>query len=214
MTELHGTLACERGERSGRVDVLIGWPGGDWQATLKLAAALGIGYILLIWITTILWAYRDIRSRTRDPSSQMIGVAIAGTVPMLGIPLYLIARPRETLREAYDRQLEQEAILSELHSASACPSCRRPVNDDWMVCAHCSDELKEACRSCARPLSKAWRHCPYCATAKPQSVAARPPPNVGLEVDEPPDLDLHPADAIRGRRSPSTGAGGDVVTGS
>ncbi len=145
---------------------LIGWPGGDIQSTVTFVAAVAIVYFGLIWVTTILWAYRDIRSRSRDPLSQLVGVALVTALPLAGIPLYLVLRPTATLQQAYDRQLEQEAILSELHSVSACPNCRRPVQDDFQICPHCSTSLKEACRECSRLLTHAWRHCPYCATPR------------------------------------------------
>ncbi len=156
------------------MDVLIGWPGGDWQATAKLAAGLVGAYFFLIWVASILWAYRDIRGRTRDPASQLIGVSIVTALPLLGVPIYMVVRPRDTLREAYDRQLEQEAILSELHSVATCPQCRRPVESDWAICALCSHELKQPCRSCNRLLLTAWRHCPFCAAARPIDPQQRP----------------------------------------
>ena len=152
--------------------LLIGWPGGDWQATATIVAALVIAYLALIWATTILWAYRDIRARSRDPFSQLVGVALVAALPLIGIPLYLVLRPSTTLQQAYDRQLEQEAILSELHSISACPDCRRPVQDDFMVCPYCRISLKESCVECGRLLTHAWRHCPYCATVRPAPRSA------------------------------------------
>ena len=156
------------------MDVLVGWPGGDWQATAKMVAALVSVYLALVWVTVILWAFRDIRSRTRDPFSQLVGVGLVTALPFLGIPLYLVLRPSETLQHAYDRQLEQEAILSELHSISACPQCRRPVQDEFMACPHCRTSLKEPCAECGRLLTHAWRHCPFCATTRePASQAAR-----------------------------------------
>ena len=145
---------------------MIGWPGGDLEATLTISAAIVLSYLALIWVTTVLWAYRDIRGRTRDPLSQLVGMAIVVALPLIGIPLYLVLRPMTTLQQAYDRQLEQEAILSDLHSVSACPNCRRPVQGDFQICPHCATSLKEACRKCGQLLTHAWRHCPYCATAK------------------------------------------------
>jgi hypothetical protein len=170
------------------MDVLIGWPGGDWQATARLVAALAIGYFLLVWFSTVLWAYRDMRARTRDPVSQAVGVGIVAGLPLVGIPLYLIVRPRESLRDVYDRQLEQEAILSELHSASSCPNCRRPVQDDFMVCPHCRTALKEPCESCGRLLVHAWRNCPYCATPRREPVATATRPPERFDAGEPPRM--------------------------
>ena len=146
----------------------IPWPGGDWQATLRLAGALIGGYLLVLWFASILWVYRDIQARTRDPITQAIGVGISVVFPLVGLPVYWVVRPQETLQEAYDRQLEQEAILSELHSVTGCPNCRRPVSDDFMVCAYCGTALKAPCNSCGRLLQFAWRICPTCATPKPR----------------------------------------------
>ena len=58
------------------LDALIGWPGGDWQTTLKLAATLTVAYLLLLWLASVLWSFRDMRARTLDPVSQIIGVAL------------------------------------------------------------------------------------------------------------------------------------------
>ena len=187
------------------MDVLIGWPGGDWQATAKLAAGLVGTYLFLIWVASLLWAYRDIRGRTRDPASQLIGVSIVAALPLLGVPIYMVVRPRETLREAYDRQLEQEAILSELHSVSTCPQCRRPVEGDWAICAFCSHELKQPCGSCDRLLLNAWRACPYCTAPRPRPVeqvaaASR------LGIEEPPPVEL--PERPRERRGAVPPAGG------
>ena len=52
-----------------------------------------------------------------DPLCAVIGVAL------FGIAIYLIVRPGETLTEAYERELEQEAIRSELHNLAPCPNC-------------------------------------------------------------------------------------------
>lgn len=153
--------------------VLIGWPGGDWQTTVEGAALIIGAYLTLIWLTTILWTYRDIRSRTGDPFSQLVGVVLA-LVPFIGLPLYFVVRPRETRQQAYDRQLEQEAILSELYAVSVCPSCRRPVQDEFIVCPYCQGSLKESCGSCGQPLLHSWAHCPYCAvTRETQRDASR-----------------------------------------
>jgi hypothetical protein len=171
------------------VDILIGWPGGDVESTLRLAGFLGGSYFALIWVASVLWVYRDIRSRTRDMVSQLTATAIAVALPILGLPLYLVLRPKHTLQESYERQLEQEAMLSELHAVSACPQCRRPVQDDFMVCAHCRTQLREPCGSCGRLLQHAWRNCPYCATPRPRPVRQEEPEPASTAVagrDAPP----------------------------
>ena len=192
------------------MDILVGWPGGDWQTSAKLAGGIIGTYLFLIWIASILWAYRDIRGRTRDPVSQLIGVSIVTALPLVGVPIYLVVRPPHTLREAYDRQLEQEAILSELHSVPTCPQCRRPVDDGWMVCAFCSNDLKQPCGSCDRLLMNAWRHCPYCGVTRERPAAAVPAaphehaePVPATRPGEPSPVELQPE---RRRRSAAQSA--------
>ncbi|MEI7925765.1 MAG: zinc ribbon domain-containing protein, partial [Chloroflexota bacterium] len=154
------------------MDVLLGWPGGSWQATARLFGGLMSAYLLIIWLASIFWVYRDIRSRTTDPISHLISVAIAVVFPIVGLPIYLILRPADTLTAAYDRQLEQEALLSELQNVSACPNCRRPVQDEFTVCAFCATPVKQGCSRCGRQLRLSWRYCPYCSTPRAQHQSA------------------------------------------
>lgn len=168
---------------------IISWPGGDWQATARLAGAIIGSYLLVMWFTSVLWVYRDIRARSRDPITQGIGLAIAVAFPIIGLPVYMVLRPADTLQEAYDRQLEQEAILSDLHSISACPNCRRPMNDDFMVCAYCATPLKHPCTACGQLLQFSWRVCPFCATPRPRPQRA-PVVEPALDFTEPDPMDL------------------------
>lgn len=151
------------------MDVLLSWPGGSWQATARLFGGLISAYLLIIWLASIFWVFRDIRSRTTDIVSHVISVAIAVVFPIVGLPIYLILRPADTLTSAYDRQLEQEALLSELQTVSACPNCRRPVQDEFQVCAFCATPVKQGCTRCGRQLRLSWRYCPYCATPRTPS---------------------------------------------
>ena len=98
------------------MEALIGWPGGDWQSTARLSGTLVGGYLFVLWATSVLWVYRDIRSRTRDPVSQLTAVAISIVFPLVSLPIYAALRPSETLQDAYLRLLEREVLLSELGS--------------------------------------------------------------------------------------------------
>lgn len=107
------------------MDVLIGWPGGDWQATAQLAATLVGGYLFILWTTSVLWVYRDIQQRTRDPVSQLTAVAISIVFPLVSLPIYAALRPSETLQDSYLRLLEREVLLSELGAMQGSGEPRR-----------------------------------------------------------------------------------------
>jgi RNA polymerase subunit RPABC4/transcription elongation factor Spt4 len=125
-----------------------------------------ITYIIVLWIAAVIWTFRDIRERTRDPFFQAVSVFVVLVFNLPGLWLYLILRPPQTLAESYARSLEEEALLQELEDQKACPNCRRRVADDFLVCPTCETQLKEACTACSRPLAYSWTACPYCGTPK------------------------------------------------
>ena len=169
-------------DRGLATSVLIGWPGGSLESAIRLLAFLFGSYFLIMWLASIAWAYRDVRQRTDDMATQIVAIAIAVVFPIAGLPVYLVLRPRETLQDSYDRQLEENVILTELHNQNVCPNCRRPAQPDFVVCAHCATALKQACQQCGRLLHVQWRHCPYCAaprvTARPRSEIEGEPPRL------------------------------------
>lgn len=145
----------------------------DWQSALAVVAAFLIAYAVILWLGTIVWTYRDIRERTRDGWSQTFALALVVLFNIPGLILYMILRPGETLSEAYERRLENEAIRRDLAGQlRSCPSCSRPVEEDFLVCPHCRARLREACGSCGKPLELSWAACPYCGAPGPQPVTA------------------------------------------
>ncbi|MBI1886620.1 MAG: zinc ribbon domain-containing protein [Chloroflexi bacterium] len=137
------------------------------QGLAVLGAIAGGTIIGLFWLSLIIWTYRDIHDRTRDLSMQVLSVFLVMAFSLFGILLYLILRPRETMDEAYVRSLEEEALLRDIGEEAACPSCRRFVERDFLVCPYCQTQLREGCTRCERLLNFAWVACPYCGTAKP-----------------------------------------------
>src|SRR3990172_9070097 len=145
-----------------------------FSSILKLVGLMFIAYALVLWLSAIVWVYRDVRHRTSDEVSQWIAVVLVGLFNLPGLIVYLVIRPQATMADAYERSLEAEAVLHELQLvANACQSCRRPIDDDFVVCPNCRARLREACASCGRPVRTSWATCPYCATDRP---SARPQP--------------------------------------
>ena len=127
-------------------------------------------WALLLWLSIIVWVYRDIRDRTRDVGLQVLAVFVAMMFfPGFNIPglaLYLMLRPRDTLEEAYARSLEEEALLREIGDEGLCPSCRRFSEKNWRTCPFCQTQLKDVCMQCNQLLSFNWVACPYCGTQR------------------------------------------------
>ena len=157
----------------------------EWAILGGLIAGV---WALLLWLSIIVWVYRDIRERSRDLGLQVLAVFVVMMFfPGFNIPglaLYLMLRPRETLEESYARSLEEEALLREIGDEGMCPSCRRFVERGWRLCPFCATQLKDICTKCDQLLSFNWVACPYCGTERrgygiPEPAAARysaPPP--------------------------------------
>jgi RNA polymerase subunit RPABC4/transcription elongation factor Spt4 len=148
----------------------------DWQTLGILAAVICVAYLAVLWVAALAWTYRDAAARTRDPILQTVALLLVLVFNLPGLLVYLILRPKETLADQYDRQLEAEALLHELQEQATCPTCRRRIENDFAVCPYCRSSLRTPCASCARPLHASWVICPYCAAdrAKPADTSAAP----------------------------------------
>lgn len=115
------------------------------------------------WLAMIIWTYRDMRSRSRDGMAQLLAALLVAVLTLPGLLIYLLLRPRETLSEAYERSLEEEALLQEIEEKPVCPGCGQRVKDEWQVCPSCHTRLKKSCPSCRNLLELQWNLCPHCA---------------------------------------------------
>ena len=119
---------------------------------------------LALWLSTVIWVFRDIRARSRDIFVVLLSLLIALILPLGGALLYLLLRPRETLADQYERALEEEALLQEIEESDLCPACQEPVEEDYLLCPHCATRLKNRCPNCQRLMKLDWNVCAYCGT--------------------------------------------------
>ncbi|HQV70232.1 MAG TPA: zinc ribbon domain-containing protein [Thermoflexales bacterium] len=164
-------------------------------SNLIVAAFSLIGAITAsILIGLAIWTFRDIRSRSRDILVQILATVVVAVIPIGGIIVYLLLRPRETLSEKYVRALEEESLLSTIEDQEFCPTCGRRVDAEMRFCPSCHTKLRNQCGRCGHAVHLSWDMCPYCGTpqtpelpdasaasiSKPQParVAAAPRPQV------------------------------------
>src|SRR5690606_5508211 len=134
--------------------------------TLVFTAFAG-AFIIALWVSLVIWTYRDIRARTRDPLIQTLAALLVAILNLPGVLVYLILRPPRTLEEEYQRTLEEEALLQALEDLPLCPGCERRVKEDWQVCPNCHTKLKKTCHNCSKFMELPWNICPYCGTPAP-----------------------------------------------
>ncbi|CAG0988547.1 MAG: zinc ribbon domain-containing protein [Anaerolinea sp.] len=119
-----------------------------------------------LWMGLVLWTWRDMKARSREPVAQLAAALVVAVLNVFGLIIYLLLRPRETLTEAYERSLEEEALLQGIEEKPACPGCGRPAQNRWQVCPYCHTRLKKTCANCKELLELGWNLCPYCATVQ------------------------------------------------
>ncbi len=143
---------------------------GGLATVLQLFLAFFGAYLLAVWISLIIWTFRDIRARSRDLFAQLVSVLMVVFFNVPGILLYFLLRPRETLGEQYERELAEEALLQDIEEKHVCPACQQKVQPDFLFCPNCHTRLKHRCDNCHRITSLHWNICPYCgapSTAPP-----------------------------------------------
>jgi len=124
-------------------------------------------FLAALWLSLIIWTYRDIRARARDPLGRILAVLVVAVLFLPGIVVYMILRPRHTLEDEYQRTLEEEALLQSIEETPVCPGCGRRTRENWMVCPNCHTKLKKPCHHCGKLMELAWNLCPFCGTPTP-----------------------------------------------
>lgn len=137
------------------------------SSLVYILSGFGIAFIVALWLGLIIWAYRDIRSRSRDRLARILAVLLVALLFLPGLVIYFILRPSKTIEEEYQHSLEEEALLQSLEDNPICPGCGRKAQTAWIVCPNCHTRLKKPCHHCQRLLELSWNLCPYCATPAP-----------------------------------------------
>lgn len=143
------------------MDVGAIWSSFLGSPSTQLALQLIGAYLVGLYAVTIFWTIRDAQQRV---ASAVIPYALGSLalLPYLGVLLYVIVRPRETLAEKYERELAQRSLLAEAERRQTCPTCSVRVEETWLLCPACRTPLHGVCASCGRIVRLRWDICPHC----------------------------------------------------
>ena len=126
---------------------------------------IGIGLVVVLWLATAYWTFKDARRRISDPWLVGLATLVGLFPPFLGPIIYMFFRPPEYIQDARERELEIKAMEERLSlRGSQCPVCRASIEQSFLVCPVCTTRLKQACTNCNAPLEALWQVCPYCET--------------------------------------------------
>ena len=134
--------------------------------TVQLGFQLIAIYVVMLWLATALWAYKDMSRRTANPILPYLAAAfIVVFTPVFFIfaaVVYKIVRPGETIAEANERALAEEAMLVEVEAQAHCANCHRRVEHDWIICPSCRNRLRRVCPNCSKLVELDWSLCAWC----------------------------------------------------
>jgi RNA polymerase subunit RPABC4/transcription elongation factor Spt4 len=173
-------------------------------------------YVILLWLGSAFWAFRDASRRTHN----LLAPYAAGALIVLATPLffpfalilYAIVRPGETLVEAWERRMAEEAAAE---AVPLCSNCGRRTDPDWIACPSCGQRLHHRCAACGRLMGLDWNLCAWCGSEPAASIVPLPSANardrraVARRVHEPAGYER--ADA--GSRDRETRADAAIDTG-
>lgn len=181
--------------------------------TVQLAFRLVVIYVGLIWLATAYWAYKDLRMRTANPIlPYLAAAAIILFTPFLFVfaaLLYKLVRPGETVAEANERALAEEAMLVEIEKQQHCGACRHPIERDWIICPYCRTKLRRVCPTCGHLVEMEWSLCAHCGKdfERPEPVREavraplpRPAPAIPTAAPAFGSLASTPTEPLRGLR--------------
>jgi RNA polymerase subunit RPABC4/transcription elongation factor Spt4/low affinity Fe/Cu permease len=132
------------------------------QLGLRLLAI----YLIVIWLASAYWGFRDMQQRSDNPIlPYLVAAGIILFTPIffiLAVWIYKIVRPHEKIGEVWERNLAEEALLNEVESIHHCPGCDRTINDEWIICPTCRTRLNRVCPNCSRLVGMDWSLCAWC----------------------------------------------------
>jgi len=134
---------------------------------VHLVLLVVMGYLVIVWLASALWAFVDMRRRTLNP---IWPYATAGAVVLaspllfpLALLVHVVVRPQATVADLRIERLRDAALLAELDQPR-CHRCHRPTDAGWLVCPTCRVALAHQCDQCGQPAGLDWDACAWCGT--------------------------------------------------
>lgn len=119
-----------------------------------------------LYVLIAVWVSRDAYKR----GANVVAWTLVSLIPIVGVIAYCMLRPPLYKLDKTEQELEVALKRRELSKYGECANCGYPVRDDYVVCPHCHQRLKNQCPTCGRALDPTWDVCPYCATMIPNAV--------------------------------------------
>jgi RNA polymerase subunit RPABC4/transcription elongation factor Spt4 len=153
----------------------------DFSIIIEVIKYAFIGF----WLIVVGWVWVDSGERTTHLTSRILGVIVVGVLNLLGLVIYLLVRPKQTIQELYWADLERRYLKYETSELGDCQNCKHSLQPGFNVCPNCGFQIKKQCGRCNVWVEKSYAYCPFCASGFANVVAAK---EEVVEVVQTPDV--------------------------
>src|SRR3954451_6260864 len=113
---------------------------------------LGIFFVVVFWLASAYWVYKDARRRIDDSWLVAMATLLGLVPPFIGPLVYLFFRPPEYLEDVRERELEIRAMEERLGGReSHCPVCRAAGEPEFVFCRLSPTKRRRACVTRKQP---------------------------------------------------------------
>lgn len=143
-----------------------------WTPELQQAFTVVVAMLVVLYVLSIIWVVRDAYLR----GTFWYIWAVVALIPLVGVIAYCLLRPPLLQIDRDEQELEIAIKQRELMKYGECANCGYPVEDTYVLCPNCQQQLKNLCNGCGKALDPVWTVCPYCTTpvgSQPRRSTAR-----------------------------------------
>lgn len=141
------------------LDSLEGIGEFDFSMMIRLVIVSSIFF----WFFVLFWVWTDSRERSTKVIFSILSVLLVAPFNILGLIVYLLIRPKDTIESLFWADLERRYLIHETADLGDCSQCGYQLSPDFNACPQCSTPCKIECPECKAFVRTDWKYCPVCS---------------------------------------------------
>jgi len=131
--------------------------------------------LIVFWFVVLYWVWLDSGDRSSNKTVRCSYVLLVAVLNVIGLIIYLIIRPSQTIEEIYWADLERRYLKYETAELGDCPQCGRQLFPGYIFCPSCKYKLKIKCTKCQVYVDRKDKFCPHCGAEMRKRVSPEEP---------------------------------------
>lgn len=140
--------------------------------------------LVLFWLVVVYWVWLDVSERTTNIFTKIIVVLLVLFLNFVGLIIYLLVRPNQTIEEIYWADLERRYLKYETAELGDCPKCGSQLYPGFKFCPQCKYKLKIKCSNCGIHIPRDSKYCANCGEELRKNSSYVPESAPSVEIME------------------------------